>query len=535
MYRIAALLLAAAVAAPCSAAPEDAITAARLLGHIKVLSSDEFEGRGPASNGEKKTVAYIEKQFRRMGLKPGNPDGSYLQQVAMQGITSTPALAIEIGGKPLPMQFPDDFTGYAVTPEKAVAGDKSELVFVGYGVLAPEYGWDDFKGADLKGKTLVMLINDPPAADPALFKGKAMTWYGRWDYKYHIAARLGAAAAIIVHETGPAGYPYDVVRNSWSRENFDLKRNAANPGFPPFAAWMTEQKARAIMTAAGQDFDALKKSAVSRDFRPVALGGHASFKVSNSVRDVMSHNVVARVAGTDPNEHVIYSAHWDHIGINASLPGPRSGKIYHGAVDNASGVAALLELARAHARAPRPKRSVLFIATTAEEQGLLGARYYVGNPLYPLDGAVADINIDGLNVWGRTEQIEDITAGHSTLEEMLAEAAAKQGRRVEPDTRPEKGFFYRADQLEFARKGIPVLYTKPGANFIGKGPDVLARSILRYIATDYHQVTDTVRPDWDLAGGVEDTRLLYAVGRTLAEGAPRPAWKPASEFAPRDK
>ena len=533
MYKPTAFLLASVLALPAAAAPEDAITAPRLLGHIKVLASEAFEGRGPASAGEKKTIAYIEKQFRRMGLKPGNPDGSYLQKVALQGITSKPALTVSAGGKPVGMQFPDDYVAYALTPEKHIQADKSELVFVGYGVLAPEYGWDDVKGMDLKGKTLVMLINDPPVADPSLFKGKAMTWYGRWDYKYDIAARLGAAAAIIVHETGPAGYPYDVVRNSWSRENFDLKRAGANPNFPPLAAWMTEQKAREIMQAAGQDFDALKQSALSKDFRPVPLDAQLGYQVSNTVRDVMSHNVVARVAGADDKEHVIYSAHWDHIGINAALPGPRSKQIYHGAVDNASGVAALLELARAHALAPKPKRSLLFIATTSEEQGLLGARYYVNNPLYPLEGAVADINMDGLNVWGKTEQIEDVTAGHSTLEDMLAAAAATQQRRVEPDSRPEKGFFYRADQLEFARKGIPVLYTKPGSTFINKDSGFLARSILSYIAKDYHQVTDTVRPDWNLAGGVQDTRLLYAVGRKLAEGAPRHAWKPASEFGPR--
>lgn len=529
MYKIAALLL-AFLALPASAAPDDSITPARLLGHIKVLASDQFEGRAPASTGEQKTIAYIEKQFRRMGLKPGNPDGTYLQKVALQGITSKPELVLEVGGKPVPMQFPDDYTGYSLTPARQTGAEKSELVFVGYGVRAPEYGWDDFKGADLKGKTIVMLINDPPLADQSMFKGKAMTWYGRWDYKFDIAARLGAAAAIIVHETGPAGYPYDVVRNSWSRENFDLKRAGANPNFPPLAAWMTEQKARAIMAAAGQDFDALKEAARSKDFKPVALNGHASFTVTNTVRDVMSHNVVARVAGTDPKEHVIYSAHWDHIGINAALPGPRTKQIYHGAVDNASGVAALLELARAHARAPKPNRSLLFIATTAEEQGLLGARYYVDNPLYPLEGAVADINMDGLNVWGRTAQIEDITVGHSTLEDMLAAAAAEQGRRVVPDSRQEKGFFYRADQLEFARKGIPVLYTKPGSTFIDKDPGFFERTIVSFIARDYHQVSDTVRPDWDLSGGAQDTRLLYAVGRRLAEGAPRPAWKPASEF-----
>jgi Zn-dependent M28 family amino/carboxypeptidase len=526
MYRLSALLLAVACTGPAMAAPEDAITAPRLLGHIKVLASPEFEGRAPASDGEKKTIAYIERQFRGMGLKPGNPDGSYLQKVAMQGITSKPTVTLQAKGKPVTMQFPDDYVAYALTPQKEIAADNSELVFVGYGVRAPEYGWDDFKGMDLKGKTLVMLINDPPLADQSMFKGKAMTWYGRWDYKYDIAARVGAAAAIIVHETGPAAYPYDVVRNSWSRENFDLKRPGANPNFPPLAAWMTEQKAREIMP----DFDALKAAALSKDFKPVALDARISYRVQNTVRDVMSHNVVARVAGTDPREHVIYSAHWDHIGINEKLAGPRARQIYHGAVDNASGVAALLELARAHARAPKPKRSLLFIATTAEEQGLLGARYYVNNPLYPLDGLVADINMDGLNVWGRTAQIEDITAGHSTLEDMLAEAAARQGRRVEPDSRAEKGFFYRADQLEFARRGIPVLYTKPGSSFIGKAPDFLQQSILAYIANDYHQVTDTVRPDWDLSGGVEDVKLLYAVGRQLAQGAPRPRWKPASEF-----
>ncbi|HMG61304.1 MAG TPA: M28 family peptidase, partial [Burkholderiales bacterium] len=338
------------------AASLKAINGRNLLKHIKVLASDEFEGRSPGTNGETLTIAYIKQQFTRLGLASGNPDGTYVQQVPMIGVTSTPKLTFNAGGKATPLNFPGDFVAFSPRAERDIRVDNSEMVFVGYGVLAPEFGWDDYKGADLRGKTLVMLINDPPVPDPnnsakldpAMFKGEGMTYYGRWTYKYEMAAKLGAAAAIIVHETKPAAYPYEVVVNSWARENFILKTDGPNPNFPAVPAWIHLDRARNLFRAAGVDFETLKKSALSREFKPVSLGVTATFQVQNTLREIASNNVVAKIEGSDPelkNECVVYSAHWDHFGVNDKLQGARTQQIFHGALDNASGVATLLELA----------------------------------------------------------------------------------------------------------------------------------------------------------------------------------------------
>ncbi|MCG2584888.1 M20/M25/M40 family metallo-hydrolase [Massilia sp. TS11] len=540
-----AVILATLLAgAPALAASPKPLSEAALLGHIQVLASDAFEGRAPGSAGEKKTLAYLERQLRQAGLKPGNPDGTYVQKVPMLGVTSRPSLSLSVGGKTISLNSPDDFVAYSVQAKPLVEVKASDLVFVGYGVQAPEYGWDDYKGLDVKGKTLVMLVNDPqvpdsanPAQlDPRLFKGKAMTWYGRWDYKYYIADKLGAAAAIIVHETGPAGYPWDVVRNSWTRENFHLKSaDGIDHGFPAVSSWMQEARVRELFTAVGQDFDALKRAALSRDFRPVALGAQASFSLKNTWRTIDSYNVLGRIEGSDPTlkqDTLIYSAHWDHIGINEALPGPRSQKIFHGALDNASGVAGVLELARAYqGLAQKPKRSVLFLLTTGEEQGLLGARYYAEHPLYPLERTVADINFDGLNAWGKTSDIENVAMGHTSIDALVEAKAKAQGRTVAPDSRAEVGTFYRSDQLEFAKVGVPPLYMKRGAQFIGKPAGFGKEQIDAYTKHDYHQVSDNVRKDWDFSGAVQDLQLMLDVGLELANGAPRPVWRSDSEFA----
>jgi len=520
-----------------------AISEAGLLGHIKTLASDEFEGRAPGSLGETRSVAYIEQQFKRLGLRPGNPNGTYRQAVPMQGMKATPAFSYQIGTHKVELKPGDDYVAFSSGAQTSVSIKDSELVFVGYGVQAPEYGWDDFKGMDLKGKTLVMLINDPPVPDPkdpakldpAMFKGAAMTYYGRWTYKYEIAAKLGAAAAIIIHETKPAAYPWDVVRSGGVGEHFSLLREGADPDNPPVPGWIQLDQAKAMMSAAGLDFDTLKKQALSKDFHPVSLKGTASFQIDNVRRVVQSNNVVAMIEGSDPklkNEVVIYSAHWDHLGIDEKLPGGRSKQIYHGALDNASGVAALLELAKAYKAAPTaPKRSVLFVATTGEERGLLGAKYYASHPLYPLRSTVADINIDGINAWGKTAQIENVTSGHSTIDELLVKHAKEQGRGVDNDTRPELGSFYRADQLEFARAGVPVLYTKARSKFLNQ-PDNYAHEVVdSYVAHDYHQTTDDVRNNWNFAGAVQDIQLLFQVGYDIAQGE-TPAWKAGSEFKP---
>ena len=514
----------------------------QLLSHIKTLASDEFEGRAPGGRGEALTVAYITAQFGKLGLAPGNPDGTYLQKVPMMGASSTPTLSFSAGGKTIALRAPDDFVAFTALAQNQVNVDKSDLVFVGYGVTAPEYGWDDYKGMDLRGKTIVMLINDPPVPDPsnpaqldpAMFGGKAMTYYGRWTYKYEMAARLGAAAAIIVHETKPAAYPYEVVRNSWSRENFFIRSDGVNPAFPAVPAWITVERAQELFAASGKDFYALKAAALSKSFRPVVLGSSATFKIQNKQRNIDSNNVIAKIEGSDPklrNEYVIYSAHWDHLGIDETLPGGRTRQIYHGALDNASGVATLLEIARAYKALPMaPKRTVLFIATTSEEQGLLGAQYYAQHPLYPLARTLVDINIDGINPNGRTSDVAITGAGKSNVDDIVRKIALMQGRTVSPELSPEYGGFYRADQFEFAKVGVPGVYAKSGNSYIGRPPAFASAKRDEYIAHAYHKVDDVVQHDWDLTGAAEDAQMLFGVGLSIAEGVAYPEWNPGAEF-----
>ena len=518
------------------------IDGSALLGHIKTLSSDAFEGRAPGSRGEQESVAYIAQQFQKIGLAPGNPDGTYVQKVPLTGVLSKPALTLSVAGQTMPLRYPDDFVAFSYLNQPGVKIDRSNLVFVGYGVQAPEFGWDDYKGADLRGKTLVMLINDPaipdpknPAKlDPTMFGGEAMTYYGRWTYKYEMAAKMGAAAALIVHETGPAAYPYEVVRNSWTRENFGISTPGPNPDFPAVPGWLQLDTAKALFKASGMDFDSMKQAALSKDFKPVPMPAQATYDVRNTVQQVASNNVVAKIVGSDPQlkeEVVVYSAHWDHLGIDETLPGERTKKIYHGALDNASGVATLLELAKAFKALPvAPKRTLLFIATTAEEQGLLGARYYARHPLYPLDQTLVDINMDGMNPYGRTRDLRITGSGKSNTDELVAKYAAKQGRVALPDARPDRGGFYRADQFEFAKVGVPGVYIGAGTDFIGKPADFGSRMSDEYTAHAYHKVDDVVQADWDMSGAVEDAQLLFAVGYDIAQGNTRPVWKPAAEF-----
>jgi Zn-dependent M28 family amino/carboxypeptidase len=525
---------------------ENAIEAAGLLAHIKVLSSDQFAGRAPGTSGEDLSVQYISEQFQKLGLKPGNPNGSYTQEVPMAGILTTPTAAFSVGAKKLELRAPNDFVAFTqrITPEVEVRD--SEIVFVGYGVVAPEDGWDDFKGADMKGKTLVFLINDPPVPSPnepakldeKMFKGKAMTYYGRWTYKYEIAAEKGAAAAVIVHETIPAAYPWSVVENSNAKENFVINAPDKNMDTVAVRSWMTLEEAKKLFAAAGKDYEQLKKEARQKNFKPVSLGAKASFSLQNKIRQFKSHNVIGKLAGSDPqkkDEYIIYSAHWDHLGRDTRLTGDQ---IYNGALDNASGVAAILELAQAFTQLPQPPpRSILFLATTAEESGLLGAKYYAEHPLYPLDHTLADINIDILNPWGKTRDIEDISFSNSTLDQMFAAAAQRQGRLAKPNTEPEKGTFFRADNFEFAKAGVPALYigSKP-KEFLGQPADYGQKKSDEYTLHHYHQVSDEVNPAWDLSGALEDIRLLFEVGDRVAEEEKYPAWLPGSEFkAKRDQ
>lgn len=524
----------------------DSITSDDIMRHIKTLSSDEFEGRGPGTKGEELSVAYITNEFKRLGLKPGNPDGTYVQKVPLMGFQARqPQLSINAGGKQLSYKFPDDYVAVSRHFEPQVDVKDSDVVFVGYGVVAPEYGWDDYKGVDVKGKTIVMLVNDPAVPDPNdpskldpnMFKGNAMTYYGRWTYKYEIAAQKGAAAAIIVHETGPAGYPYEVVKGSWGRENFDTQNANKNADRAKIEAWMTLDRAKELFAAAGQDFDALKKAAVTKDFKPVALSAKATFSLKNDLRTIDSQNVIARLEGSDPNlknEYVIYTAHWDHLGKDDSLPGD---KIYNGAIDNASGVATLLEWAEAFTKLQTPpKRSVLFLAVTAEEKGLLGSKYYAEHPLYPLEKTLADINIDGINQWGRTKDLTVIGLGNSTLDDIAGQVAAVQGRTLSPDAEPEKGYFYRSDHFEFAKQGVPAFDPEAGTKYIGKPDDYGKQKRDEYTNNDYHKPSDEIKPDWDLSGAIEDAQLLFVVGYDVAQADKYPEWKPGTEFkAKRDQ
>ncbi len=542
---LATSLLAAAAPMKPPKQTSEAIDAAGLLQHIKVLGSDKFEGRAPGTAGENLSVEYISEQYKRLGLKPGNPNGAYTQEVPMAGILSTPTATFTIGEKKMELSAPNDYVAFTqrITPEIKV--QDSEVVFVGYGVVAPEYGWDDFKGLDVKGKTLVFLINDPPLPNPddaaklddKMFKGRAMTYYGRWSYKYEIAAEKGAAAAVIVHETIPAAYPWTVVENSNAKDNFVIDAPDKNRNTVGVRSWITLATARKLFAAAGQDYEKMKKSALNKDFKPVSLGVKADFTMHNKIRRFKSRNVVGRLEGSDPvkkNEYVIYSAHWDHLGRDANLKGDQ---IYNGALDNASGCAALLEIAQAFSQLPAPPpRSIFFLATTAEESGLLGAKYYAENPLYPLDHTLADINIDVLNPWGKTHDIEDISYGLSTLDEMFAQAATAQGRTAKPNSEPEKGSFFRADHFELSKLGVPSLY--PGSkpkDFVGKPADYGQKKSEDYTLLHYHQVSDEVNPGWDLSGAVQDTQLLFEVGYEVANGEDYPTWLPGAEFkAKRD-
>ena len=548
MHRLA-LVAIGGLSLSCSALrspdPEAAramIDAASLIEHVRKLSSDEFEGRLPGSRGEDLTVEYLIAQFQALGLKPGNPDGTYVQQVPLAGVKSTAEVSWTAGRERIAMKRLDDYVAISrrLTPEVEVKN--SDVVFVGYGVVAPEYGWDDYKDVDVKGKTIVMLINDPPVPDPAdpakldhtMFRGRAMTYYGRWTYKYEIATAKGAAAAVVVHETDPAGYPWDVVRSSWGGENFDLQTPDNNTGRVAVESWITLDKAREIFRFAGQDFDALKKAAVSKDFRPVPLNARAGFAITNEIRRVQSRNVIARLEGSDPKhreEYVIYTAHWDHLGKDESLDGDQ---IFNGAFDNASGTAGVLEIAKAFTKLdPPPKRSILFMAVTAEEQGLLGAKYYAGNPLYPLAKTVANINVDGLIPWGAAKDIEVVGYGNSTLDDVAEAVAKSRGRVIIPDTSPEKGYFYRADHFEFAQQGVPAFYTHHGVEITGKPEGYGKRKRDAFTANDYHKPSDEVRDDWDPAGAVEDARFLFEVGFVVAEVEKWPEWKPGTEFRAR--
>ncbi len=507
--------------------------AATYIGHIQTLSSDEFGGRSPASPGEVKTINYLKDAFVRLGVQPGNGN-SYFQDVPLVTMTATPQpLVLEQDGAALAtLAVGPDTVLWTKRVAESVALRDSELVFVGYGVVAPEYGWNDYEGIDMRGKTAVILVNDPGYAtqDPALFKGNAMTYYGRWTYKFEEAARQGAAGALVIHETAPAAYGWEVVEGSWTGAQHDLVTADKNAGRAAVEGWISNPQAEAIFSAAGSSYAAAKQQALSEDFAPMPLGITASTSITNTIRVSDSKNVIGIIPGsTRPEEVVLFMAHWDHLGTDSSLDGDQ---IYNGAIDNATGTAGLLMLAEAFANAPTaPERSVAFIAVTAEESGLLGSKHYGENPVFPLNKTIAGINMDALSVYGRTKDVAVVGFGNSELEDYLRDAAAVQGRVIVPEASPEKGYFYRSDHLNLAKQGVPMLYAKSGQDLRDGGIAAGKAADDDYRKHRYHRPSDEYDASWwKIDGALEDLQLYYAIASKIASEEDYVEWYDGTEF-----
>lgn len=506
------------------------INAGSFAQHIKILASDAFEGRKPFTRGEDSTIQYLATQFKQLGLQPGNGN-SYFQEVPMVSISSKPAgnLVIKGSGGEVTLQHLEDFVAATRRVQEQVSIRNSELVFAGYGIVAPEYQWNDYKGLDVKGKTVIVLINDPGFADSTLFKGRTMSYYGRWTYKFEEAARQGATGVIIIHETAAASYPWKVVRSGWSNSKLYLQTADNNQHRSALEGWISQDAAKKIFQLAGISPDIMQK-ARTKDFRPVDLHLQTSLDINNTIKKSTSHNVLAVLRGVKrPQECVVYSAHWDHFGIGEPVKGD---SIYNGAVDNATGTAGLLELATAFTRLPqKPERSVLFLSVTGEEQGLLGSEYYAAHPTFAMDKIVADINLDVLNTFGRTKDITVIGYGQSELDEYALRAARRQGRITIPESNPEGGWFFRSDHFNFAKKGVPGLYIGPGTDAIGHEAGWGKEQTATYNRLRYHSPADEFDPaTWVMDGMVEDIRLLLDVGYHLSNESSFPAWKKGSEF-----
>ena len=525
---LAALMAACAVAVNEPVPGPVKLDASRFRGHLEALSSDRFGGRAPASPGEILTLNYLTEAFQAAGLESGNGD-SWYQEVPLVAVTAEEVTPLVIGDME-PMNYREEMVVWTKRLSEEAALQDSELVFVGYGIVAPEYEWNDYEGVDIQGKTAVMLVNDPGFAtqDKDFFNGNAMTYYGRWTYKFEEAARQGAAGAIIIHETKAAGYPWEVVTGSWSGPQFDLVAEDGNFGRVAIEGWIRQDQAIKLFEAAGLDPAEMMGKASSPVFEAHSLGLHASVRVRNSLSESDSKNVVGRIEGAQyPEETILYMAHWDHLGTDPTLEGDQ---IFNGSVDNATGIAGLLELARVFGQGPQPARSVVFLAVTAEESGLLGSRYYAENPVYDLATTVAGFNLDGMNVYGPTEDVVVIGYGSSELEDYLAKVANAQGRKIVQEPTPEKGFFYRSDHFNFSKKGVPVLYAESGNRHREKGEAYGRRMAWEYTALRYHKVADEYDPEWDLRGAVEDLELVYDIGDELANSRDFPNWYEGTEF-----
>ena len=515
----------------------DTMNADDLAADVQVLASDEFEGRGPSSPGEDKTVNFLEAEFRKLGLEPGNGD-SFFQEVPLVSITADPSATLTVRGNGAANLF--DYGNEIMVWTKRAVGNtsviNSPLVFVGYGIVAPEYGWNDYEGVDARGKTVVMLVNDPGYAtkDTTLFNGNTMTYYGRWTYKFEEAARQGAAGALIVHETEPAAYPWGTVQGSWSGPQFSLLAEDNNISRVAVEGWVTLETAQTMFRQADLNFDLVKTLASQQGFKAVPIGLTSSITLRNSIEQSTSRNVIARMPGSErPDEHLVYMAHWDHFGIDRSLEGDQ---IYNGALDNATGTAGLLELAEAFmSLEQRPARSILFIAVTAEEQGLLGSTYYGSNPIYPLDKTVAAINMDAMNILGSMNDVIVVGLGNSELDDYLADAAKYQHRVLVPDAEPQAGYYYRSDHFSFAKVGVPALYAGEGTDHVEHGKDWTQERRDEYLAQNYHKPSDEYSEDWDLSGAIDDLRLYFRIGYRLANESTFPNWSEGTEFrATRD-
>ena len=516
------------------------ITEASLSKYIGTLASDEFEGRFPGTLGEEKTVEYLSSTFKAIGLMPGNPNGTWVQKVTMTGIESDLKAQFITDDERWVMNIGNDIIGNSFQTGSQVNLIKKDIVFCGYGVNAPEYGWNDYDGIDVKGKIVVVLVNDPPvmkngSLDKSIFGGNAMTYYGRWSYKFEEGLRQGAAGVIVVHETIPAGYPFAVLQSGYTSEQLTIE----DPSLTPlsFQGWVPVETAEKLFKMNGLNFQKSKESAVSDDFKAMTLDAKFTSKISNSVRRFSSDNIIAKYEGNDPilkDEYIIYTAHWDHMGINKKLVGD---KIYNGANDNALGTGLVMAAAEAFTNLKNgSKRSILFLAVTAEEQGLLGARYYGINPLYPLEKTLAVINIDAMgNTFGRTKDLIVVGKGNSELDNILEMAAAQDGKYLIPDAEPEKGFYYRSDHFEFAKQGVPALYADGGIDVVGKGTDYGHKKKDEYTYENYHALSDEVKDDWDYSGMVEDGRILFRVGYAVGQHSKWPEWSKGTEFKSKRK
>jgi Zn-dependent M28 family amino/carboxypeptidase len=526
-----------AVTDPVETATE-AMTEAAYRRHVETLASDAFGGRAPASPGEELTIAYLVNHFESIGLEPANA-GSFTQEVPLAWVEAVnkPGLVFS-GGEGDDMQLaygPDQVIWSRRQMPEAIL-EASELVFVGYGIHAPERGWDDYAGVDVSGKTVVLLINDPGFAtqDPALFNGNAMTYYGRWGYKLNEAASRGAAGAIIVHDTLPAAYGWNTVENSWTGPQFDMVLEDKGASLTAVEGWVQKEHAYTLFAKAGLDLDEMYEKAKQPGFTAVPMNLTASAHIESATENVLSRNVAAILRGSEaPDEYFVYMAHWDHLGTDPKLEGDQ---IYNGALDNASGTAALMEIAGAYAALPQaPRRSVLFLAVTAEEQGLLGSMYYAANPLYPLENTVGGLNMDGMNNFGATRDITVVGLGMSDLDSYLQAAAAAQERVLNGDREAEKGYYYRSDHFELAKEGVPMLYPGGGYDDREKGVAYGMEKSAEYTRDHYHRVSDEYDLSWNVDGAMEDMEVFFRTGLEIANDDAWPNWKEGTEFrAKRD-